>query len=612
MGFIDGARALLAPAGYGDEVASILADLSTRSRGAHAVVVVGEVGTGKSTLVNVLLGVPGLSPTGPGETTATLIRFEPPTEGLPAGSARADFAGGESEVFPVDRLADRTVIERLADAPDGEIPRGVTVAAESPALPGVAIIDTPGTGGLDPAHGRVALASAERATILVLVTDAGGRLTEPALAFLDACASGVEAIVVAVNQIDQFPGWQTVVDENRAILEKRDPRYAGIPVIGVSALLAQQAASRTSPESRVRLEIASRFGVFVDAVTDLLTASNDLPAARALRRLGDLQKRVRAELEQQVDSLERANPLLVEELERSTAHLTTLQGSEAKWRRWLQRSIAQVSDQLVDEVRQRTDEYAAHWTGRINNRMFGVSKGALVRLQSDMDVEANVIYLDLDQHVRDRLTALCTDLFKSVDLGDYSEEVFGSEGIPKDERGLPQLVRRAGKADLDLSLLGMAMMGASALGAINPLLAPVGFAAVFGINLLSRGALKNKRDALAYVERMPPRVREAIQQRLNRVLWDYRDSIEEVFDRELKRAVKQANENLAIAQRAQVQTKEQRDTEVLELRKRIEIVDRELSRGAAERERLMATPAVREQTAVTGASNSSNSITQHP
>ncbi|MBO9578874.1 MAG: dynamin family protein [Microbacteriaceae bacterium] len=589
MGVLDGARALV---DADDRAAYNAAIESLRTRpGAHAVVVVGEVGAGKSSLVNALLGA-DLSPVGAVETTGTYLRFVPPgtpPDELAAGRARVDFPDGRRVDIGAERLGDWVVIGGAAlEADEGEFPSGAAAGADS-ALPGVVIVDTPGSGGVDPAHARVAIASAERASVLLLVTDAGGRITEPALAFLDACAEHADAIVVAVNQIDKLPGWEIVLEENTRLLHERDPRYASVAVLGVSAQLANQARLRERPESRERLYAASGMEALLEALRERLARADRIPAARAVRQVHRLLARELAEAQGRLAALD-VDDDGAARLEADRRRLELLQEKDAKWRRWLNRQFAMMGDQVTDLVRTRTDEYAASWHERITKHLVGISKTKYKQMQAEMEVEANYLYLQIDDQIRARVTAIAEELFASVDLGDFSEAIFGEEGIPADARGLPPIVRREGKADLDPGLLSASFMGGTMISVVAPFLAPVGIAGMLAVNLLSRGGLKNKRDATAHAERMVPRIRETAGARLNRVLWEYRDEIEDVFAKELARVGKALAAEVAAAAKARQLSAEQLETERAELGTRIAALEAQLERGSREVRRLIWEP----------------------
>ena len=65
----------------------------------------------------------------------------------------------------------------------------------APLLANLSIVDTPGVGGLEAAHGEIAQAAVRQATALLFVLDAGAPLTRPELAER-LRGQGVEALAM--------------------------------------------------------------------------------------------------------------------------------------------------------------------------------------------------------------------------------------------------------------------------------------------------------------------------------------------------------------------------------------------------------------------------------
>ncbi len=178
------------------DAAADLAELRRAHLTRPGVVIVGETKRGKSSLVNALLGVPGLSPVDAAVTTAAYLSFVPGD----SFSARAWLPGGEQ--IDIDSLDEW--------ARGRQKTRKIEVSHPAPMLRYLTLLDTPGAGGLDPVHATIALDAVRRATALLFVADASAPLSQPELDFLAAATERVDAVVFALTKIDAFAQWRTI------------------------------------------------------------------------------------------------------------------------------------------------------------------------------------------------------------------------------------------------------------------------------------------------------------------------------------------------------------------------------------------------------------------
>ncbi|KMS86286.1 dynamin, partial [Streptomyces regensis] len=219
------------------------------------VVVVGETNRGKSSLVNALLAKQGLSPVDAEVATSTYLVFDHADE----WSARACYPGQLAPVgFPMEELV------RWASAshelPEGQLPpRYVQVDGPCPLLERIAVIDTPGVGGLDAGHAELAMEAAANATALLFVVDASAPFTSSELRFLSDMSDRVETVLFALAKTDQFRGWRQVLDADRTLLAEHAPRFADAPFHPVSARMFEMAA--TAPNDQAATLLRQKSGV---------------------------------------------------------------------------------------------------------------------------------------------------------------------------------------------------------------------------------------------------------------------------------------------------------------------------------------------------------------
>lgn len=245
------------PAAVGEVVAALDAgQLEARRRGrsdlgAHldqarsrlvdqpvSVVVVGEFKRGKSTLINALLQS-AVCPVDADVVTAvpTTVRWAP--EPRVVTFHRSEDGGRlEEQAVPLDSL--QQWVTEAADPADPHRERAVEVGLPHRMLrSGLQLVDTPGVGGLDSAHGFLTLGALRWAQGVLFVTDAAQELTGPELAFLRTALARCPRTALVVTKTDLHPQWRRIVE-----LDRQHLADAGIdvPVIAVSSFLRLRAA----------------------------------------------------------------------------------------------------------------------------------------------------------------------------------------------------------------------------------------------------------------------------------------------------------------------------------------------------------------------------------
>jgi Dynamin family len=242
--------------------------------------VVGETKRGKSSLVNMLVGVPNLSPVDAAVATSSYLEFTHAT----THSARA-YLPGRDEPLPLalhDLRDWATVLGRL---PDGmRPPRRIEVCHSAPLLQYLTLVDTPGVGGLDSLHAEIALDAVERATALLFVVDASAPFSQPELNFLIEASKRVNFVLFALTKTDAYPGWRTILADNKGQLQAHAPRFGTAPWFPVSARLAEVALTLPQQAS-ADLVRESRIAELQHALVDLAGKGHLLQQANVLRSI---------------------------------------------------------------------------------------------------------------------------------------------------------------------------------------------------------------------------------------------------------------------------------------------------------------------------------------
>ncbi|MDQ6822997.1 MAG: dynamin family protein [Candidatus Eremiobacteraeota bacterium] len=228
--------------------------------------VVGEFSSGKSFLLNALLGkfrfegaaeqIAGLLATDINPSTATITELE-------YGASEEAYAyheGGGVERVPLDRLGNFV-------AGEGEAPQRVTVAVDSPFLQrGFVLADTPGLASANPAHRRATLKFLPSADAVLYLIDTQQPFTEGDGAFLGIIRKHIDSIFIVQTKIDLWnqtesgkPAWENAFDRISHLAAVHSP---GAYVYALSARAYAEGTLRNDPA----LAASSRFDRFLRAL----------------------------------------------------------------------------------------------------------------------------------------------------------------------------------------------------------------------------------------------------------------------------------------------------------------------------------------------------------
>ena len=323
-----------------------------------AVAVVGEFKQGKSTLLNAILQTDVCPVDADIVTTVpTLVRWADPPMGVALlepdevhHTAGVEAPPGAPERVPVDVDRLRDLVCESADPLWRRRLRSVEVGLPHRLLrTGLCLVDTPGVGGLDSAHGLATLGALHRAAAVVFVTDASQELTAPELDFLRRAVERCPIAVCVVTKTDLYPEWQRMVDLDRDHL-----RRAGLelPVVAVSSFLRLR-AWRT-PELNDESGFEALFDWFRDAVVQAAAASAVDAAARDLRFARD-QLADELSAEQEVLAAPETSAVVVDRLQEAYERAQRVAGSHASWQQMLTDGIedlvAEVKHDLAERLR---------------------------------------------------------------------------------------------------------------------------------------------------------------------------------------------------------------------------------------------------------------------
>lgn len=205
-------------------------DLAERVAGARArlgrpttiVCIVGEFKQGKSSLVNALVGAPVCPVDDDIATSALTLLRHGETPGAVVRRRTEPAA---------ERISFDDVARFVTESGDDRVIERVDVVLPSPFLAeGLALVDSPGAGGMAAGQAAATLAFLPFADGLVFVSDASSELTKPELDFLDTARARCPNVVLALSKIDICPEWRRIADLNRGHLAARSIDVDVLPV----------------------------------------------------------------------------------------------------------------------------------------------------------------------------------------------------------------------------------------------------------------------------------------------------------------------------------------------------------------------------------------------
>ena len=314
-----------------------------------SVVVVGEFKRGKSTLVNALLHT-AVCPADADLVTVvpTVVRYGPQPAAF--GYVEPEEVGAEPgrvEV-PLDAIAD--FASEAGNPSNRRHLRSVEVLLAHRMLrSGLSLVDTPGAGGLESAHGLITMSALDLADAVLFVTDASTELTAPELEFLKRAMQRCSLAACVVTKTDLYPEWRRIVD-----LDRQHLADAGIdiPVIGVSSFLRLAARRDKS------LNAESGFVELVEFLaTTVMPRARSQAAATAETAAGFVAAQIDQEVSAEQAVLDQPGDAgaVVAKLRTAAGRAAALASPNATWQQvlgdGLQELVADVEHDLAERLR---------------------------------------------------------------------------------------------------------------------------------------------------------------------------------------------------------------------------------------------------------------------
>lgn len=387
-----------------DDLATRIDEVGGRvGRTETVVCVVGEFKQGKSALINALLGQAvcpvddDLATTAvtvvryadePGVTVRRRVDGEVVVETVPHAAVAA---------WTLERVMPRATPRAPVSGPDDQgVVELVEIGVPHQLLRGgIALVDTPGVGGLNAGHGAATLAFLPTADALIFVTDASAELSATELAFLASAMRAGPPVFVAVTKIDMYPAWRRIVALDVAHL-----RAAGSDAEPYALSSVLEAAAADNGEGTADRD--SGFGAFGAAILgDTLETARETARIAAVLQVQPVIDLLREPLAVELSALRRPDEAvrIAADLEAARERLATLAAGDASWAVRLE------------------DEFAA-LRSRVGFVFAGRVRQILRESQADLEtMDPADGWLELSQRVQEQTAAAVGDAFLAATDG---------------------------------------------------------------------------------------------------------------------------------------------------------------------------------------------------
>lgn len=395
---------------------------ATRRRLDHpevTTVVVGEFKQGKSTLVNALMNAT-ICPVADDAPTSvpTIVRHaEQPRAAIFADTPDGEGGVVEHRVELVDlvepALSGRVgATGRRAHTIEVGLPRQLLAA-------GLRLVDTPGVGGLDSAHGEAALGLLSLAQAVLFVTDASAEFSASEIHFLARAAARCPATYCVLTKIDFYPRWRDVLDRNRDHAKRAG---LAVPMIPVSSSVRQRSIETDDAELHGESGYAELVGRIRNEVLDAADARQvHVAAADVAFVANQLLQSQRAERAALADP--ETLQALIGAAEAAKARHEELRSASSRWNTVLNDGMSDLSSDSEHDLRTRSRKLLAEVEGMIDD-------------DDPADIGA-----ELSPLVERRMIADVAETYQLMNeaaraLAERVDSVFGAEAGPAARTGL--------------------------------------------------------------------------------------------------------------------------------------------------------------------------------
>ena len=417
----------------------------------------------------------------------------------------------------------------------------------------------------------LARAASASANILLMTCDATAPITAQELDFLKSVSAERDSVLIAVTKIDKnYRHWRTIVSENHRLLREHAPRFADVPIVGVSSMRAVAALGIKPGERRDAALRASVLPELVEHLEQICASVDSLFMANGLRTARSGLDRLMSQLEAQQSAITggaQAEAELTAEVQR----LRELKKKEGTWRDELARDLNAVQRETLESVDHQLDELRAKWKKRLDETRLDLLRRSPQQVVADITADLEALVARVSDEYLARVAKLTEECSVEAELAiDAFDTVVRGEDPRKRTHGV-----------VDPTLLSLIVMGSTIVGRqvlphlgiaagtslaflAGPLTLAVG-GAWAAVNLGFRAIRQSRQNMMMWVNTTAMAVNKdlmrAVQERQERI----RPVIVNEYKQQLSQAIAEVQKLVSAAQNAAKASQEERDRVVAEL-----------------------------------------------
>lgn len=543
------------------------------------VVVAGDIKRGKSSFINALLGEIGLLPVDADVATSVYLLVHHAPE-LTIQVTPRDADGEPGEPFPIETAQ----LKEYASMA-GEAGRENRVAAVEIGLPsellerGLALVDTPGVGGMARGHKDVTLATLNLADALIFTISAQEPVLRSELEFLLEATERISTIVFVLTKTDVNSEWPRLLDENRdkirefgrqlqeraegpgatdedAAAAARFQRVIDAPFLPVSSRVYEKSLVRRRAgrdEQADELLERSGFGPLAQVFDATASSRENIRLLNILQLSESITTRIESDENERIRGAD-GDPELEAHLRAEQEALESFVSRQARWRQRFATAVQRAQAEVNAAITRDLAAVEAHYKSELENPNKDL-KVLTDELPQELERSVSACWWNLSSFIAQRLDEAVKEIVDEFELENLGVEVAELTMTQRvtEAAGRQELTVNTGLDMVEDGLpfasgtmmgmgLGAKLLGAAALGPMGIVL---GVGVGVGMVALRRGkriSTKTKQEYLRVVRESLAVVRQEFSSELSLKLIEFRTEIEELVDTRLSERRKELEE----------------------------------------------------------------------